>query len=853
MVRAKTQISRRDFVKSLAAMPVAASIIASAEKAKAGFYNLGAFWKNSSSSGFGASGVERSLRFRAATGSYLNRTPATAGDRTRFTFSAWIKFADVTTQLNFFSVGPSGATGNNLIQIIRQADGKLRLSNQSTNILITTAVYRDPAAWYHIVVAVDTNLATQNDRQQIFVNGERITALDTNNPWATQGTQLAVNNSVVHTIGRYDGGTYPFDGHMTEVYLLDGQTLPVGLNNWAEAFGQYNSNNIWVPKAYTGSFGTNGSYMNFRETGNTVGANSGIGKDSSGLGNYWVSNNIQTTDTALTTYDSMMDYPVNAASGVRPVGNYCTLNTLDHSNDAGTVFSNANLQVYTDAGGIRQARGTIAVSSGKWYYECSPVTAGGLIFGFAAIESSMATNFNSQSTAWGYHQNNGYKYNGSGSAYGTNYNTGGPLVGVALDLDNGAIYFHNEGVWQTSGDPTSGAAKTGAAFTNLTNVTVAPAYESIAGGGRATEFNFGQRPFAYTPPSGFKALCTANLPTPVIAKPKEHFAVTTYVGNSSTKAISGLQFKPDFVWIKNRDAAYSHALFDSVRGVNKRLWSDSTTAEAGGDGLGIDSFNGDGFTMNDNSNLWNMNAINYVAWMWKAGGAGVANNQGSISSVVSANPTAGFSIVTYTGTGANGTIGHGLGSVPQFILVKGLTFAQSWCVYHSGNTATPEYDHLVLDATNATISNATSWNNTKPTSTVIHVGGFARVNLAANQLVAYCFAEVPGFSKFGSYVGNGNADGPFVWCGFRPKYIMYKRTDTTANWIIWDSLRDPSNVVQNYLTASSNGAESVYAQLDILSNGFKHRGVGAGDNALNGTYIFIAFAEYPFALNCRAR
>ena len=330
---------------------------------------------------------------------------------------------------------------------------------------------------------------------------------------------------------------------------------------------------------------------------------------------------------------------------------------------------------------------------------------------------------------------------------------------------------------------------------------------------------------------------------PVISNGSAHFQTVTYTGNGGTNTITGLSFKPDFVWIKGRSGATDHALYDAVRGTTLDLASNTTAAETT-QSTGLTSFNSDGFTLGALSKV-NTNSATYVAWCWKAGGAGTVNNVGTIQSNVSANATAGFSVVTYTGTGANATVGHGLGVAPSMIIVKNRDVNWSWRVYHSSLANT---QILYLDATSAATTDATAWNSTSPTSSVFSVGSSGGVNESTKKLVAYCFAAVAGYSAFGSYTGNGSADGPFVFTGFRPRYIMIKRTDTTNSWVIYDTARIDYNVNDLRLYPNLSNAEGANqgAGLDILSNGWKARNIDAQNNASGGTYIYAAFAEVPF-------
>jgi hypothetical protein len=296
------------------------------------------------------------------------------------------------------------------------------------------------------------------------------------------------------------------------------------------------------------------------------------------------------------------------------------------------------------------------------------------------------------------------------------------------------------------------------------------------------------------------------------------------------------------VWIKGRNNATNNNLTDSVRGVTKLLFSNSTAAEATFSG-GLSSFDSGGFSLASGGDTgFSASGYTYVAWQWKAGGTAVSNTAGSITSSVSANTTAGFSVCTFTAqSSGTATVGHGLGVAPSMIILKSRAIVDAWAVYHIslGNT-----NYLTLNTTNASIANSVLWNNTSPTSTVFTLGtGF----VGNGSEVAYCFAPVAGYSAFGSYTGNGSADGPFVYLGFRPRYILIKKTDTAGNnWFVWDTSRDTYNPEQNYLWPNSSSAEGVDVALDALSNGFKIRVTSANYNGSGGTYIYACFAEVPF-------
>ena len=576
--------------------------------------------------------------------------------------------------------------------------------------------------------------------------------------------------------------------------------------------------------AYNASGGTY-IYMAIADTRNTA-----FNNDASGNQNNWTPNNINSNASGQSTYDLMKDVPTLTDADA---GNFCTLNPLD--NNSGVV-SEGNLK-YADNGsdGWNNSRGTLGVSSGKWYWELSPVANMDVMCASVASNLFPLGSLPGQTNNYGVtYYNNGLLYketDGAGTSYGASYTTN-DVIGVALDMDAGSVTFYKNNVSQ------------GVASTNLKSY--GDIWFPITGVYRSSTtvvYNFGQRPFAYTPPSGYKALNTYNLPTPTIKDGEDYFNTVLYTGNGGTnRSITGVGFPPDLVWIKERNTAVSHMIYNSVVGANKRLSSDNANAEAT-DSDGLKSFDSDGWTMDAKGSI-NGNGDTYVAWNWKANGSGVSNTDGSITSTVSANTSSGFSVVTYTGNGTNGsTIGHGLGIAPSFFVVKSRDAATSWRAYHSSLGATK---YITLNNTDAAGTASSLWNNTAPSSSVITVGTDGDSNLSARTYVIYAFAPIEGYSAFGSYTGNGSTDGPFVYTGFRPAWLMLKRTDVANGWPVIDTKRDTYNVMGNYLYPNTSGAEATYYYADFTSNGFKLRATDAGVNASGGTYIYAAFAENPF-------
>ena len=516
---------------------------------------------------------------------------------------------------------------------------------------------------------------------------------------------------------------------------------------------------------------------------------------------------------SLATYDSMTDVPTLTSA---TAANYCVINPIDYYSVSGApTITEGNLKAVTTANGNDVIRSSMGVSSGKWYWEVTLVsgTNNALMVQVSDITVPISSATYTGANAWGYYGNNGNKFtNNTGSAYGASF-TANDVIGVALDMDAGTLTFYKNGTSQ------------GQAFSGLTGKTLTPSF-ATGGAAMTCYFNAGQRPFSYTPPSGFKALNTFNLPDATIKKGSTNFNVVLDTGANIKTTAEAVYPSNYFEWIKDRANANNHQLIDVVRGSTAVLQSNTTGAET----------------------TYSAPTGNSVAWVWNAGGSTVTNTSGSISSQVRANPNAGFSIVTYTGTGANATVGHGLGVAPKMIIIKRRNTVSNWVVWH-GTFSGLQY--LNLDSTNSVGSLASVWNSTVPTSSVFNLGTDAAVNGSGGTYVAYCFSEVAGFSRFGSYTGNGSADGPFVYCGFRPKFILVKRTDAAGDgWVIYDTARNTYNLANSSLAANSSGAEvspDTNNAYDLLSNGFKARlATGSATNASGGTYIYMAFAENPF-------
>jgi hypothetical protein len=809
--------------------------------------------------------IQRSVRLRSGNSAYFNRTPSIAGSNGTFTWSGWVKRGALGAGQVLF--GCTITEGNAYTILNFNSADTLQFSHVFGGVsqwaLGTSQVFRDPSAWYHIVAVADTGNATQSDRVRLYVNGVRITVFGSSTA-ASLNASSYINSTNLHAIGRYGSSQY-LDGYLTEINFIDGQPLT------PDSFGFTNSTTgVWQPKRYTGTYGTNGFNLKFEDNSGITATT--IGKDSSSNNNNWTPNGISITAGA--TYDSMIDTPTPYSDGGNNRGNYPTL--LVNASQGSGAYSDGNLGFKSSvANQWKGAHASMFLPSGKFYFEATiqALSANNFfMIGACGIQTTntLYANLTGQvANGWGVQCNGtsgGTKYNNNATVNVSNASFAGWVAGntlqCAVDVTNGRIWFGKNDVW-LEGNPSAG---TGASYTNLTGA-IAPSVSVYGTGVDKLAVNCGQRPFAYTPPTGFLALNSFNLPDSTILNGANHFATTTYTGNGTTQTIvntgnnplvapfsnnpNAVPLQPDFLWIKTRSGTASNWLVNSVTGVNNGLISNLTIQEQS---LGIvTSINSNGFsvsTIGGTNATTNGNTATFVAWQWKAGGTAVTNTAGSITSQVSANPSAGFSIVTYTGTGANATVGHGLNIVPSMIIVKNRNSgAIGGAVYHASLGAT-KYLQLFQTTTGdvAATTDNTAWNGGSPTfnNNVFSLGSLNRTN-SAQQMVAYCFSEIAGYSKFGTYTGNGANDGPFVYLGFRPRFVLTKRSDASnESWFINDTSMNTYNVTSTILAANTDAGQATGSWIDILSNGFKIRINGSPFNTSNATYIYAAFAENPF-------
>ena len=958
-----------------------------------------------SAGGADAYEIKRSLRFNGGDSANLSRSPSitngTTSAHSHWTFSAWVKRTKlgVTNQPIFGAMNGSNREGF----IAFNADDTLRFSETGPSSssyhvdLHTSQKFRDLNAWYHIVVVYAYNQYSF-DKARIYVNGIEVTQYGTKTLGGGLYDSSYINtNGANHYIGKYldysSNATYG-DMYLANVHFVPGYTVPVstddddgsvtGIPNakYLTEFGEFSSDTgVWIPKEYEGTYPRDGGFhLEFSDNS----SNAALGTDSSGNSNTWTVNNLSVASGSGN--DSLIDSPTNyQASSGNNGGNYAVLNPL--SMRTGTL-SNGNLRFVASPDSSRN-ESTIAVTSGKYYWEAEAITnmqthtIGGRI-GICQSSTSNPSSAEQVEFDVDWHANAGIKIRRAGQSSvsagsGTNYDNG-DLIGVALDADNNIVKFYKNGTLAYTVD-----------FSQYITPGSVPLVAHSWGYFSSTwEYNFGQRPFSQTVPTGYKSLCTQNLPDSLIDNGSNYFEAKTYSGTGSTQSITGLEFKPDLTWIKPRNASDHHILYDSVRGVRKQLYSNGPTAEET-ETQGLSAFTSDGFTVNGAHTVrgqTNDSGKTYISWNWDAGdaanptsisvgglnssvydqsqtwstnstmssaagafdgsavgssGNAIYSNTGnvltsssltinskleiytnrphtgaqngtkitingtdyydkplastgwsevdlsgatlpltttgniliedeggnasglwsvrvdgkrlvdsnvtppnvpSIATTVRANPSAGFSVITWTGNETSGgSIAHGLSTPPKLLLIKDTDNAYNWYVV---TTATGS--NIRIEGLNNTNGGGSTAEYTTDSSVISNLSQYASLNTSGATMLIYAFSPVEGYSAIGSYESNGLNNGPFVYTGFRPRWLLIRHSGSGQDWIIIDTARDPNNNGHTQkLTANEVNTEVTQTLfLDILSNGFKLRSNAGAVNDGNDPYFYLAIAENPF-------
>ena len=803
--------------------------------------------------------IDQSLRFEDGDSAYLTLALGdkdTPTDVDKCTISVWLKRGNLGSFQTFMFAGT--ATNNTILQF--DTSDRIYFSQEAGGTkrgrVSTSAVFRDPSAWYHIVFAYDSSEAVAADIAKLWVNGVSVEFTNQTDAIDSDRDNFWFSDTYDSHIG-YDinATTHKFDGYMAEYHGIDGQALD------HTSFGELKSG-IWIPKAYAGTYGTNGFYLDGSDI-TLSGSNITFVNDTSPNSNNFTANNLVASDVVL-------DSPTNS---------FCTMNPLNGSR----TLSQGNLRTVATSATYRYS--TFAIpSSGKWYWEMLHESDyRSSRFGFANAEA-LGTGSGDFSGIESSSSGNDYRFDDQTLTDITDFMTSGGtgVIAFAVDMDAGEFDVYLDGVLKTSGTFTSTSDKfvyerSGSTYTivHFYNFGQDSTFAGNKTAGGNSDAN-GIGDFAYAPPSGYLALCTSNLPDPAIdpaqdATPEDHFNVVTYSGNSSSLSVTGVGFEPDFTWIKNRTSSTDyHTFFDKVRGTNGSYYSfllcpytgtEDYAPQGGNGGFGaIETFDTDGFTLDSSNSDWsrtNESGQDYVAYNWSlpttvsGSTAGVGTPQSYTGRV---NADAGVSIIAYSGNNDGGhRIPHHLNEAPEFVICKGRTYLQGWPAYHAyQDIANPEDIYLELNTTDyRNQDDVRFWQDTKPDSTHVTLGTIAWLNGSGYDYVMYSFHSVDGFSKVGQFTGNGSTtDGPFVYTGFRPKWVMIKQVSSAGwGWYIFDSERSQDNVVDDYINTASVAGEvsnSTTADIDFLSNGFKLRGSFQGTNENLMDFSYLAFAEQPF-------
>lgn len=792
------------------------------------------------SSGQGGYEIEQSLRFEDGDNAYLSRINGTPTNDKINTLSFWLKRGNITTSGAqwFFSGGLSG--WRDLCGFNASSD-HFQVASASTGYGQTTnMVFRDAGAWYHIVVVYDTTEALNDNRIKIYVNGSQVTTTKQGTVPLNQALGISVSGDTVN-VGRYTSATPTSgygDGYLAECHFIDGQALD------ASYFGETDPDtNKWIPKKYLGTYGNIGWYLTFSDSAS-------LGADSSGNGNNF-------TPTNLAATDQVLDSPTN---------NFAVLADVNNPTDI-YLEGRLKFQGLTSATSpySTSVLGSFGVSSGKWYYEARANTVlNGVRIGFArdgemSSDGSIPTYRVFDFDIW----DNLVTTNNSYTNDFTVTGSAGDILGLAIDIDNGTASAYINGTLKGSVTGLNTSGYQNLPFSRLGYASGGPTLtmnfgqdSSFAGTETAqnnTDSN-GRGDFYYAPPSGYLALCEDNLPDPSIALPGDHFNTVLGTGAGSTQSITGVGFQPDFLWVKIRNGTNNHALYDVIRGGTNALRSNTTAAESQYATDTVITFESDGFEIAGGATGgFNGSSDTFASWNWKADNtSGSTNTDGTITSTVSANTTAGFSIATYTGNGSTSpqTVGHGLSIAPNFVIVKRRDAVSDWIIGHDGLATNAFANNKFLKFDTSTVfTNAVVWGS-QPTSSVVQItnGSAANLNASGGTYVMYCFHSVEGYSKFGSYTGGGGSDGTFIYTGFTPAFVIFKRTDAAQSWYMMDNKRNLYNVMNSYLRPNTTDAEltAVNSIADYVSNGIKMRGSGNDINGGSASYIYMAFAESPF-------
>tara|TARA_A100001037_G_scaffold178237_1_gene159890 strand:- start:5632 stop:8223 length:2592 start_codon:yes stop_codon:yes gene_type:complete len=838
--------------------------------------------------------VTQSARFSDVSNKYLQRTDSTTPTSTqKFTFSCWLKNSTLNSGDTIFGSdkGTAGGPGD-AAWIQFTTNRRLNIYNitgASYNLRWTSdAMYRDVADWYHFVIRVDTTQGSADDRVRLYVNGTQQTG--SYDVTVGQNNNISFNNAAgkfrIAGLGYADG--YEGDFYLADIHHCDGYSYA------PTEFGE-DKNGVWIPKIASVSYGNTGYRLEFKNStvGSTSGSASTIGADTSGNGHHFNDYNMGIDDS------NIPDCPEN---------NFCTLNPIS-AGDVSDMTQGALQYADNRNGGTGGAKGTFAVSSGRWYwevhYDYDPGASN--MVGITAVDE-ITTSHTAQDpitgygTYFGWDERGLYYFATDGSGSNTSGHTSyvaGDIISFAMDVDAGKLFMRkNNNAWEDSGNPANG---TNPSFTFGANKLMTPMVNNYRSSRHI--FNFGQNPsfsgdftggdvgtekggggtFKYAPPRGFNALCSNALEDGIISPnpsassaPTDYFNTVLYTGlNNTAQSITDVGFQADLLWAKSRSNTSDHYWYDSLRGANKAIMSNKVNQEDTASGQ-FTQFTTTGFDLPaDTAGYINYNARTYAGWCWKAGGAPTASNTAGVGEVptagsvlidgkqataplagsikidkLSANTISGFSIVTYTAnSNTQCTLPHGLNSAPNMVIIKNRDASPNgqWVVGQDAYTGFT--GQMYFNDTGAFSSNSGSFANTAPTSSVVTINTDNTVNEGTDEFVMYCFHSVEGYSKIGSYRGNSSTDGTFVYTGFRPAWLMIRNASNGGAWCVFDNKQNPDNAVNLMLLADQQVDTSgggTGDNLDFLSNGFKLRDNSGGRNTSSQTYIYMAIAEADF-------
>jgi len=746
--------------------------------------------------------LEYAALFDGSTG-YLSRTLSTPTDGEKCTLSFWCKLNDLSTAQMLFYAGTSSTNRlqiqyeNGNILFYLNIGGSVKMNNTTH-----TMELRDSGDYYHFVVTFNTSLATPEVTLNVNNSGS-----NTISNSLSQNGAILINSSIMHTIGRRDHAADTYSSaYNADMYFIDGQVLA------PTDFAEEADNGDWVAKAYSGTYGTNGFHLDFSNSGD-------LGEDSSGNNNDWTENGTitQVVDT--------------------PTANLATLSPLDKPSSWVPTLSNGNTTV-TGGGG---AYSTIAFpATGKWRFEVKQTTGGSdqHMIGLCHSGANAATGGGTYST---YRAGGNKEYyvdgvNTDSGAYGATWNTANDIVRCEYDADAGEMKFYK-----------NGGSSEGTLTTIPDGTVLAYIYTGVS---HTCNVNFSDTAWSGTPTTDFLALNETNLPE-ITEDLADHWATDTWTGTGATHARTSLNFQPDFLWIKERNNTRYHHLTDAVRGSTKVIYSNATNAEAT-ETDGVLSYDSNGFTLGTEVAM-NGSGNTFVGWCASLPNIVSSWGSGTITpSGCKTNLTLGMTATTYSGVAGAQTVPHSGDKKPFMVIIKCLTQAAQWTVYHEELGA--GY-YMALDTTAASAANSVYFNNTEPTDALVSVGATSNAtNKAGHDYIMYCFFETD-FCRSVNYTGNGSADGAFDNLGISPEFsIMKNATGAAGSWAMRDNVRTPSNPIGDMLYANLNNAEGYNSTMivDHVSNGIKMRGVNNNTSNYNGTqYIGVAIGRPTQATKAR--